>query len=356
MNVFVTGGSGFIGRRLVRLLVENGHAVTALARSRESATTLAALGATPARGDLANTAALRAAMTGRDVVFHLAGWTRIGARDSADAWSTNVDGTRTVLALAHQLGVPRIIYTSAVNVFGDTGGRLVDETFVADRPLPTIFARTKWHAHYQVALPLQQQGAPIIITMPGVVYGPANPHLIGDLMHRFLTRELPWVPGPSTIQTYVHVDDVVRGHLLLAEQGEPGETYVMTGPPVPLADMVVFWSHLTGVRPPLLALPATLLNAVARPLGALSRALRLAPFFSGEMAAMAGGTYIARSDRLQARFDWHPRPLQQGMVETFTWLTRHAPVNPNLLHAQQRMLVAAGCLLLLTALAANRKG
>ena len=130
MRAFVTGGTGFIGRRLVRQLLARGDRVLALARTPQGAAELTACGATPVLGDLSDTCALCAGMKDCDTVFHLAGWYKLGARDQRAAEPTNITGTRTVLTLAAELGIRRIVYTSTVAIYGDTHGKLVDETFV----------------------------------------------------------------------------------------------------------------------------------------------------------------------------------------------------------------------------------
>ena len=125
MKAFVTGGSGFIGQHVVRKLIDRGYEVNALARSEQSAAILNALGATVFAGDITDTASMRPAMKGCDLVFHMAAWYYIGAKDWMQAEAINVGGTRRVLRLAHELGIPKIVYTSTVAVFGDTQGQLV---------------------------------------------------------------------------------------------------------------------------------------------------------------------------------------------------------------------------------------
>ncbi len=203
------------------------------------------MGAEVVFGDITDVSSMRESMQGSDVVFHLAGWYEIGAVDREQMEITNVGGTRKVLRLAHELGVPRIIYTSTVNVFGDTKGEFVDETYFNDGPFLTEYDRTKWLAHYKVAVPLMEKGAPITIVMPGPVYGPGDQSIIADVMRMFY-RGFPIIPGPDTVLTFTHVEDVAEGHLLALEKGRIGETYILTGPAIPLGEMIDFWAHLTG--------------------------------------------------------------------------------------------------------------
>ncbi|NJN53851.1 MAG: SDR family NAD(P)-dependent oxidoreductase [Anaerolineae bacterium] len=185
MKAFVTGGSGFIGQHVVRKLIERGYEVHALARSERSTAVVRDLGAIPVPGDITDTAAMRAGMAGRDLVLHLAAWYHIGSPDWMEAEAINVGGTRRVLHLAHELGVPKIVYVSSVAVFGDTKGELVDETFFQGGPFLTEYDRTKWLAHLQSGLPMIEEGAPIIIAMPGFVYGPGDTSQAAQMMRMF---------------------------------------------------------------------------------------------------------------------------------------------------------------------------
>jgi dihydroflavonol-4-reductase len=240
MKAFVTGGTGLIGRSLIRQLVERGYHVHALARSAAGAATVSALGATSVPGDVTDRESMRAGMRGSEVVFHLAAIYDYAPEAKAQCEPINVEGTRVVLELAHELRVPRIVYTSSLAVFGDTHGELPDETYRADGPFLTEYDRTKWQAHYEVAMPLIEAGAPIIIVMPGAVYGPGDTSWLAEAMRLFHRGLMPLVPGPESVVTYAYVDDVAEGHILAAEKGRVGESYILAGPAVPLGEMVDF--------------------------------------------------------------------------------------------------------------------
>ena len=330
MKAFVTGGTGFIGRQLIRQLVERGYTVHALARGQAGQEQVRQLGAIPVLGDITERESLREAMTGSDVVFHVAAWYKVGAADTQLAERINVTGTLNVLGLAHELRVPKIIYTSTVAVFGDTHGQLVDEEFYANGPFLTEYDRTKWLAHYHVAVPLIQQGAPIVIVMPGGVYGPGDTSQIGELMRRFYLRQPPFpvLPAPSTTLTFAHVEDIAHGHILAAERGRIGQSYILAGPAVPLGEMVDFWARLTGKRPPMFHVPAGLLRPTAPLMGLLNKVVQLPELFSAEATAIAGATYIARADRARAELGWQPRSLQRGMLEALGHIAAEATEHP----------------------------
>lgn len=326
MKAFVTGGSGFIGSHVVRRLIARGDDVIALARSDESAAILRRLGATVIRGDITDQDAMRDGMRGVDVVFHIAGWYEIGVRDWMNAETINVAGTREVLRLAQELDIPKIVYVSTVAVFGDTKGRLVDENYRYDGPFLTEYDRTKWLAHFKVAEPLIEQGAPVTIAMPGAVYGPGDDSSIAELMSLFY-RGMPLLPGPEMTVTYAHVEDVAEGIILVADKGRIGESYILAGPAVPLGEMVDFWSYLTGRPAPALRVPARYLSPLSPLVGFLESLIPLPSTFSREAIDMLGATYGARADKARTELGWQPRPLQAGMLETFDWIAATTPTN-----------------------------
>lgn len=338
MKAFVTGGTGFIGSRVVQKLLERGYQVVALARSESGAAALRAAGAEIAIGDITDSDSMRAGMTGCDVVFHVAGWYKLGSNDWMAAETINVGGTRKVLKLAVELGIPKIIYTSTVAVLGDTKGQLVDENYYNDGPFLSEYDRTKWLAHYKVALSMIQKGAPVIIVMPGGVYGPGDHSLIAEVMGMFL-RGFPLVTGPETTLTFAHVDDIAEGHILAAEKGKIGESYVLAGPAVPLGEMMDFWAYLTGRRSPTLRIPAKLLRPVAPLMGVVGSLVTLPPAYSQEVINSLGATYMARADKARSELGWQPRPLQAGMLETFDWFIKNTPPTPVLSESQRKLAI-----------------
>src|SRR3989449_2994662 len=191
---FVTGATGFIGGRVTRQLVDAGHEVVAIARNPERAGDLVSLGVDVHPGDIRDPDSLHGPMAGVDGVFHIAGWYKIGSKDSADGERINVAGTRNVLTAMRDLGIPKGVYTSTLAVFSDTHGELVDETFRSDGPCLTGYDRTKWIAHYEVAEPMIRAGLPLVIVQPGVNYGPGDTSEIRPLIVRYLQRRLRALP------------------------------------------------------------------------------------------------------------------------------------------------------------------
>src|SRR5690606_3230957 len=229
MRYFVTGATGFIGGRPARKLGEMAHQVVTIARAPEKAGDLVALGVEVHKGDLTDKESMRAPMTGADGVYHVAAWYKLGERDTSMAQAINVDGTRNVLELMRDLGVPRGVYTSTLAINSDTHGQVVDESYHFEGKHLSEYDRTKWEAHYRVAVPMMQQGPPLVIVMPGLAYGEGDTSSLRQMFIQYLQRKLPLLPQKTAL-AWAHVDDIVQGHLLAMEKGKPGETYIIAGP------------------------------------------------------------------------------------------------------------------------------
>ena len=313
MRYFVTGATGFVGGRVVRQLREVGHEVRALVRSPVRAGELAALGVELHEGDIRDGASMKAPMEGVDGVFHIAAWYKLGSDEAAYAQSINVAGTRTVLRLMKQLGIPKGVYTSTVAVFSDTHGQLVDEGYRYDGPMLSEYERTKHAAHYEVALPMIEEGLPLVVVMPSVVYGPGDQSPLHDAFIQYLQGRLPAVPK-GTRYCWAHVDDIARGHVLAMEKGRPGESYILAGEPYGFIEALELAEGITGVKAPRVHLPAAPVRAVAALVERLERTA--AELRSGTLDADRAAALVDDCARIAgeagAELDRRVRAADQG--------------------------------------------
>lgn len=319
MKAFVTGANGFIGSHLVPILIRRGYSVTCLVRDPGKAGRLATMGATLAAGDITERESLPDAMRGADAVFHLAGWYALGIRDKARMQAINVDGARHVMEAAIDLGVPKIVHTSTVGVFGNTHGKIVDETYRIEKDeLASEYERTKWAAHYEVAVPLQQKGAPILIVQPGGVMGPGDTSPLSLLFSYYLQRT-PVMPGARSGATFAHVDDIAEGHVLAIEKGRPGEAYVVCGPPLTYRQFMEICESVAGFPAPKVWMPGwmtRLMAALVRPLEMLGMELQ---FSSEGLSTLADYTFWAKADKARRELGWTPRPVEEAIKEVLDY-------------------------------------
>jgi nucleoside-diphosphate-sugar epimerase len=265
-RAFVTGGSGFVGRALIQTLVKDGVDVTAIARSDSAADAVQKAGAKPARGDLNDVSAMKAGMSGVDVVYHAAAHTQ--------EWGTleefrkvNVEGTRNVIEAARAAGVKRLVHfsTEASLCGGDPMVQL-DENTPYPRKFAGLYAQTKAEAE-QVVRSGSGGGLECIVIRPRLIWGPNDTSLLPKIVDAVKTGRFMWVGGGRCLTSTCHVENAIHGARLAAEKGKPNEVYFITdGPPVEMRKFLSDLLRTRGVEPPTKEMPLGL----AKIAGALS--------------------------------------------------------------------------------------
>lgn len=324
MRYAITGATGFVGGRLAERLLDEGHDAVALVRDPAAARENG-LRARLVPGDLADAAAIERMLDGADGLFHVAGWYRVGAGDRAQAYRVNVAGTRAVLEAARRVGTPRIVHTSSLAVNSDTGGVVRDETFrFAGRHL-SVYDATKAEAH-RLALRQAAEGLPLVVAMPGLVYGPGDTSQTGALIRRVVEGRGVVVPDGGAL-CWGYVDDVAEGHRLAMTRGRPGEAYMLAGPAHSLADGLRLAAELSGGRPPV-TVPSRLLHALATATQRLGRVLPLPADYQAESLRSATAHYLGSPEKARRELGWTARPLPDGMAATVEHLRRPTPRSP----------------------------
>jgi len=248
--VFVTGGSGFIGGRLLARLTDEGHTVRALARSDAAAARVAQLGAEPVFGDLADRDAIRTGARGCATAFHLAA--HLGEwGDRAEYRRVNVDGTRNTLESCFEAGVERFVHcgTEAALMAGRplVG---VDEMAPLRPDSPAPYPATKAQAEQLVRLG-RREGFETVVVRPRFVWGAGDTTLLPELLESVRKGRFAWVGGGRQLTETTHVDNVVEGLILGAEHGRGGAAYFVTdGEPAVFREFVSELLRSQGVEPP----------------------------------------------------------------------------------------------------------
>lgn len=314
MEYFVTGGTGFIGSHLLHRLVDEGHDVVAIARQPDTATNLPD-DVEIVRGDVTAKESMREAMTGCDGVFHLAGWYQIGIHDPSTAHRVNVRGTRNVLELMDELDIDKGVYTSTLAVFSDTDGEIVDESYRYDGPHLSLYDRTKWMAHYEVAVPMIKAGLPLVIVQPGAVYGPGDRGPTWKFWKPYLQGDLPVIPSRGGY-CWGHVEDTVDAHLRAMNRGTVGESYIIAGKPYQLVEVFECAEQITGIESPRSISPAAF-RTLSRVMAQLERVHQFRPEYSAEALRILGGvTYWGDNTKAVKALGIEHRPFPAGLRET----------------------------------------
>jgi nucleoside-diphosphate-sugar epimerase len=292
-------------------------------RNPAKAETLRQLGAVLVQGDVTDKASMIEPMRGSDGVFHLAGMYELGREYHARMAAINIDGARLTFEAALAAGVPRIVHTSTVGVFGNTHGAYPDETYrIEKNELSSEYERTKWAAHYEVALPMIQGGAPIIITQPGAVTGPGDTSPLAQIVDMYL-RRMPLMLGAKSGVTWAHVDDIADGHILAMEKGRISEAYILAGPALTYREAMQLFEQLTGIPAPKIWLPGWAAGTMSGAVSLLERTFNAQLMFSSEaLSTLNDYTFYATADKARHELDWQPRPVEQVFKELLEYETQ----------------------------------
>lgn len=254
MKHLVTGGTGFIGARVVETLLDRGDSVVVLTRSPEDATDLPE-GASIVEGDITEPDTLEDPMSEVDSVFHLAAWYQIGPgpENRRHAERVNIEGARNVFEAMADHDVDKGVYASTVGVYGETGPEPVDESYRPDPDLPSVYQRTKWRAHHEVAEPMIEEGLPLVIATIGGVYGPGDKPYGGTPrsgIRAFLEDDLPMIPSEFRLP-WTHVSDTADSLVAAMDEGTPGEEYILGGDQATMPEFLSVAASVTDKEVPL---------------------------------------------------------------------------------------------------------
>ena len=337
-KIFVTGGTGFIGTRLVQALIDRGHAVRALSRRdspdpppgfgwEESGGPLRHDRVELVRGDVTDRDSLRRAMEGCTHVFHLAAYAKNWARDPQTYFELNVQGMRNVFDAAEELRAQRVVWTSTIMTLGPTPPGVVGNE---DVPRTTVRCYTQYEktkvAAEKEALQRAAEGFPAVIVNPTRVYGPGHlteGNSLSTLIDDYDRGKVPILLNRGVnVGNYVLVDDVAEGHVLAMEKGRVGQRYILGGENASLKEFFRTIDRVSGKR----HLQIPLLRA-----GPL-----LFAYFQQKRAEWLGvypqitpgwvKTFLVdwahSSGKARRELGYRPTPLDEGIRITYEWLQR----------------------------------
>ncbi len=316
-RVFVTGGSGLIGRALVARLLGRGDRVVALARSDAAAGDLSGLGAEIVRGDLLDEAALAEGLRGSAVAYNVAGVNTLCPTDPAPLYRVNRDGARAIVRAAAEAGVRRLVHTSSAATLGEAAGTIGTEDSPHRGYFLSDYERSKTEGEQAVMEEAARTGLDVVCVNPSSVQGPGRTGGTGRILLALLDRRLP-----VFIETRISVTDIadtVEGHVLAAERGIAGRRYVLCGATLTTSEAFALLSRVSGraIRPRIVPAP------VASAAGAIAEfAFRLArrhpPFCRAMVRTMLHG-HAYDGSRATTELGLRYTPVDETLRATLEW-------------------------------------
>jgi len=331
MRLFLTGATGFVGSHVAALAAEHGSDLRLLARKTSNTANLPK-NAELILGDLREPAAFASALQGCDAILHVAADYRLWVPDPADMYKANVEGTRELLRLAREAGVPRVVYTSSVATMGfKTDSTIVDEaTPVSEADMIGHYKRSKWMAE-QVALEAARAGQQVIILNPTTPIGALDtkPTPTGRIVVDFLNKNFP--AYVDTGLNLVDVAEIARMHLVALQKGTPGERYILGGENLTLKQILDRLAAITGLPSPTHKVPHGVAMAYAFFEETVTGKLRgKEPRATVEAVRMGRKMMFASSAKAERELGLRVLPVEEALRSACRWFLEngYAPATP----------------------------
>src|SRR5579859_1985457 len=325
MNVFVTGATGFVGSHVARAFAEQGARLRLLVRATSRLDNLEGIAADTVVGDLRAPESFRSALEDCDVLVHVAADYRLWVRDPQAMYAANVDGTRDLLALAREVGIRKVVYTSSVATMGfRSDGTIVDEeTPVSIDDMIGHYKRSKFLAE-QEAIAAARRGQQVMILNPTTPIGANDikPTPTGQIVVDFLNRRFP--AYVDTGLNLVDVTEVARMHVAALDKARPGERYILGGENLSLKQILDKMSAITGLPSPTLKVPHPVAMAFAFFDETITGRLRgKEPRATVEAVRMGKKKMFASSAKAERELGFRVVPVYAALRAAIDWFRAH---------------------------------
>lgn len=326
-QAYVTGGTGFIGRRILTRLLDEQWRVRALVLPSERDRLPVHPNLGVAVGDVTKPESLRGTMEQMDAVFHVAALVESWVRDPRDFVRVNVGGTDHVIEEALRAEVPRFLYTSSMSGIGVTPGAVMRE----DSRLGKSFGpyeKSKAQAERLVEQAFRDRGLPAITLIPSIVIGPGDTRNTGKTLLSYVRAEFPGTFAEDSLLPVVDVDDVARAHLLAYLHGRIGERYIVSSENVTWGELLRMASAASGAPMPSRHIGGRALWLASRTGELVSRVTRSPPRLPAWLAdfLLTGAAMDNTKSTRELRMTY--RPIAESIREAITWFREEGLIEP----------------------------
>ena len=328
MKVFVSGATGFIGIQLVKRLIEDGHAVHALYRSESKADLIRLPGVSLFKGDILDRGSLDRALAGCEQAYHTAAFAGVWAKDCDLVFRLNVDGALNVVESAGRQGIRRVVLTSTAGILGPSEKEALHETSPPPKSFFTDYEASKYMLEQEL-LGHSEGNPEVVIVNPTRVYGPgllSESNGVTRMIKQYVKGKWKFIPGNGqSTGNYVHVEDVVSGHLLAMEKGVPGERYVLGGENISYLELFACVREASGIRKRLFKIPVWIMLTAAGLMKFFSVLSGRPPLIVPNLVRKFSHNWIFSSEKARSDLGFRPMDANTGIRHTVQWIKNLKP-------------------------------
>jgi dihydroflavonol-4-reductase len=317
MKVCVTGATGFVGAHVASALAERGDEVRVAYRNPDRLDALKGVEFRRAKTDVLDFSAMRRAVRGHEVLFHVAGY--VGSSPAERVWRLNAHSPVVAVEAAAAEGLKRVVVTSTISAVGPaTDGRpATEETEYPKDWLGLAYPDSKHEGEMGALEAGERHGIEVVVVNPGYVLGvPVNRSQPGETSTRtignYLRGRLPGVIGSG--MNFVDVEDVARGHLLAADRGKPGERYILGGENLTWPGLIDRIAEISGIHFPVIVLPTEIAW-----LGRVREAVGIPGPVSAEAYELMGKNWRFSSRKAERELGYTAAPIDESLRATIDW-------------------------------------
>ncbi len=324
MKCFVTGATGFIGNNLVKALIENGNHVHVLIRSQTNKNHFNNKNITVFLGDLQNIEIINKAIRECEVIFHLAAYANIWAKDKTLPYKTNVLGTQNILEAALQNGVKKMVFTSsAATLPPSKDSEEVDESSPFPATYLTGYETTKREAE-QLCMAYCKKGLDVVIVNPPRVFGPgilSKSNSVTIMIKNYLKGTWRIIPGNgNSIGSYAFIHDVIHGHIMAMQKGTPGERYILGGTNVSYNNFFNVLAQVSGRKRMMFHIPFSLMMTIAKLELFMAETFGKNPLITPPWVKRYLQNRPVSGMKAMRELNYKITPLPNAFEETISWL------------------------------------
>jgi nucleoside-diphosphate-sugar epimerase len=322
MNIMITGGTGYVGQRLVSKLLSQGHTIHLLCRKKPEDDFFQNANLKFFMGDLQSRDVLKQAMCGCEQVYHVAAYARAWARDPKTYFKINVEGTVNVLDAALETGVKRLVFTSTGATFGASNGKPISEDMIRMHDFFTEYESSKFMAEEKLQHYVRR-GLHACMVHPLRVYGPGvwtESNVISMMIKSYVEGDWHIIPGNGkTLGSFSFIDDLVDGHILAMEKGRAGEKYILGGPNLNFNEFFSLLKKITSKNYLLVKIPVPVLMLFGWKEEMLSK-FGKEPLITRKWIKKYHHNLDCSSEKAERELGYRITPIEEGIQKTLSWL------------------------------------